>query len=189
KMMKSRNYIIGVLLLSFSLLADCSNDSSNEEEENTANAETNENNVHKVDEINEDNNGNNTEEQEEESALDDLNKLAANSSDTDEIYVTDDIDIGEDEEVKLGIYDLEVTDGPENIMGERASVQSLFINWVGGAEGNDAGHPSKIRMILLEGDSLEFSDISKVKFHAVSEEVEPSNELGIGEFIVGRGIE
>lgn len=188
-MMKSRNYIIGVLLLSFSLLAACSNDSSNEEEENTANAETTENNVHKVDENNEDNNGNNNEEPEEESALDVLNKLAANSSDTDEIYVTDDIVIGEDEEVKPGIYDLEVTGGSGNIMGERDSVQSLFINWVGGAEGNDAGHPSKIRMILLEGDSLEFSDISKVKFHAVSEEVEPSNELGIGEFIVGRGIE
>src|SRR5699024_3074552 len=157
-MMKSRNYIIGVLLLSFSLLAACSNDSSNEEEENTANAETTENNVHKVDENNKDNNN---EEPEEESALDVLNKLAANSSDTDEIYVTDDIVIGEDEEVKPGIYDLEVTGGSGNIMGERDSVQSLFINWVGGAEGNDAGHPSKIRMILLEGDSLEFSDISK----------------------------
>src|SRR5699024_2574328 len=155
KMMKSRNYSIGVLVLSFSLLAACSNDSSNEEEENTATAETTENNVHKVDENNEDKNGNNNKEPEEESAEDDLNKLAASASDRDEIYVTDDIVIGEDEEVKPGIYDLEVTGGSGNIMGERDSVQSLFINWVGGAEGNDAGHPSKIRMILLEGDSLE----------------------------------
>src|SRR5699024_8128889 len=88
-----------------------------------------------------------------------------------------------------GIYELEVTGGSGNIMGERDSVQSLFINWVGGADGNDAGHPSKIRMILLEGDSLEFSDISKVKFHAVSEEMERYNEVGIGEVRDCRGIE
>ena len=46
----------------------------------------------------------------------------------------------------------------------------------------------KIRIILFEEDRLEFSDISKVKFNAVPEEVDPSNELGIGEFIVGRDI-
>src|SRR5699024_6353114 len=119
KMMKSRNYIIGVLLLSFSLLAACSNDSSNEEEENTANAETTENNVQKVDENHEDNNGNDDEEPAEESALDVLNKLVANSSDTDERYGTDDIVIGEEEQVKTGSYDPAVTGGSRNIMAAR----------------------------------------------------------------------
>ena len=35
---------------------------------------------------------------------------------------------------------------------------------------------------------LQLQDISKVKFNAVAKEVEPSNELGQGEFIVGRDI-
>src|SRR5690625_1089042 len=58
---------------------------------------------------------------------------------------------------------------------------------VGGAEGV-GDYPSKIRIILFEGDVLELRNISKVKFNAVPEKVEPSNELGIGEFIVGRDI-
>lgn len=120
--------------------------------------------------------------------LDALNHIATLSVSTDELYVTGDIVIGENEEVKPGIYDVEITGGSGNIFGERSSIPSLFINWLGGAEGNGGDYPSKIRMILLEGDTLELSDISKVKFNAVPEKVEPSNELGIGEFIVGRDI-
>ncbi|MDQ0154136.1 hypothetical protein [Robertmurraya andreesenii] len=133
---------------------------------------------------------NTTEDKSEEkyAPLDILNQLATLSTQTEELYVTGDIVIGENEEVTPGIYDLEITGGSGNILGDRSSVSSLFINWVGGAKGNTGGYPSKIRMILFEGDTLEFSDISKVKFNAVPEKVEPSNELGIGEFIVGRDI-
>lgn len=120
--------------------------------------------------------------------LDILNELAKQSVQTDELYVTDDIFIGENEEVKPGIYDVEITGGSGNIFGERSTVSSLYINWIGSAKENNSDYPSKIRMILFEGDSLEFNDISKVKFNAIPEEVEPSNELGIGEFIVGRDI-
>lgn len=139
--------------------------------------------VHKVDDPAENDNNNNESSNE---VLSVLNALASLSEDTDELYITDDLFIGEEQEVKPGIYDLEVTGGSGNIFGERVSVPSLFINWLGGADGKD--YPSKIRVILFEGDSLEFSDISKVKFHAVGKEVESSDELGIGEFVVERDI-
>ena len=146
-------------------------------------SEESKNTVHKVD----------NEEEEEKSedendVLAALNELARNSTDTEEIYITDEIIVGQEEEVKPGIYDLEITGGSGNIFGERSDIMFLDINWVGGTEGNDMGDPSKIRIILFEEDRLEFSDISKVKFNAVPEEVDPSNELGIGEFIVGRDI-
>ncbi len=43
-------------------------------------------------------------------------------------------------------------------------------------------------MILFDGDILHFSNISKIKFNAVPTKVQTSNELGIGEYIVGRDI-
>jgi len=125
---------------------------------------------------------------EEYTALDILNQLATSSTQTEEMYITNNINIGKNEEVKPGIYDLEILGGSGNITGERASIPSLFINWVGSAKENGGDYPSKIRMILFEGDLLEFRNISKVKFNPVPEKVESSNELGIGEFIVGRDI-
>jgi len=125
---------------------------------------------------------------EKNTTLDAFNYIATFSTQTEELYVTGNIVIGQNEEVTPGIYDLEITGGSGNIFGDRSSVSSLFINWVGGAKGNTGGYPSKIRIILFEGDTLEFSNISKVKFNAVPEKVLPSNELGIGEFIVGRDI-
>ncbi|WP_210469092.1 hypothetical protein [Sporosarcina sp. 6E9] len=173
KITNKRNIIIGLFLSSFILLSACGNDSSGSTEDTK-------NKVHKVENTTKD------KPEEELAPLDILNQLATLSTQTEELYVTGDIVIGEDEEVKPGIYDLEITGGSGNIFGERSSVSSLFINWVGEAKGGD--YPSKIRMILFEGDTLEFSDISKVKFNAVPEKVEPSNELGIGEFVVGRDI-
>lgn len=64
----------------------------------------------------------------------------------------------------------------------------LFINWLGGAPGTSVDYPSKIRIILFEGDSLELKSISKVKFTAVPAQVQMTNELGIGEYVVGRDI-
>ena len=63
-----------------------------------------------------------------------------------------------------------------------------FINWVAGAQGTSTDSPSKIRMVLFEGDKLNFSNISKIKFNAVPEKVQMSNELGIGEYVVGRDV-
>lgn len=91
-------------------------------------------------------------------------------------------------DVEPGIYDIEVTGGSGNILGTRKSEDGLFINFVAGAVGNITNDASKIRLILFDGDTLQLQNISKVKFNAVPKEVEPSNELGQGEFIVGRDI-
>lgn len=181
KISKKRIIVIGLLLLSYTLLSACGND-SNVGKETTESTENTERKVHKVESSEEE------EPEENNTPLDILNQLATLSTQTEEIYITDDLLIGDNEVVTPGIYDLEITGGSGNIFGDRASVTSLFINWVGGAKGNSGDYPSKIRMILFEGDTLEFSDISKVKFNPVPEKVEPSNELGIGEFIVGRDI-
>lgn len=175
KNISNRKVITGIFISSILLLSGCGSDSSGTSE-NKADE------VHKVETTTEDNTA------ESQSTLDILNQLATLSTQTEELYITDNIVIGEDQEVTPGIYDLEITGGSGNIMGERADVSALFINWVGGAKGNTGDYPSTIRMILFEGDTLEFSNISKVKFNAVPEKVEPSNELGIGEFIVGRDI-
>lgn len=187
KITTKKSLLVGFLLLCALLLVACSGNDSNESKGNST--------THKVDNDEDDNEDVETEdmdaekeEQEENTVLDILNELATLSEDTDELYVTDDIVVGEDEEVSPGIYDLEVTGGSGNIMGERADITSLFLNWVAGAKDADTEYPSKIRMLLFEGDVLEFDNISKVKFHAVPEEVDTSKEIGIGEFVVGRDV-
>lgn len=174
KITNRKSIVTGLLISSIFLLSACGSDSSKSA------GEPNEE-VQKVETDTEDTT-------EEVSTLDIFNQLATFSTQSEELYVTGNIVIGENEEVMPGIYDVEITGGSGNIFGERADVSSLFINWVGGAKGNTGGYPSKIRMILFDGDKLEFSNISKVKFNPVPEAVEPSNELGIGEFIVGRDI-
>ena len=119
---------------------------------------------------------------------DPLQKLIDSSKSTDEIYATDDITVGEKGDVKPGIYDIEVTGGSGNILGTRKSEDGLYINFVAGALGNIGNYTSKIRLLLFDGDTLQLQNISKVKFNAVPKEVESSNELGQGEFIVGRDI-
>ena len=115
-------------------------------------------------------------------------ELIDSSKSTDEIYVTDDITVGKKGDVEPGIYDIEVTGGSGNILGTRKSEDGLSINFIAGAAGNITNDASKIRLILFDGDTLQLQNISKVKFNAVPKEVEPSNELGQGEFIVGRDI-
>lgn len=170
KFIKRSSILIGLLLLL--VVSACGSE-----------AEESESTVHKVD-----NEGKEEKPEKENNTLAALNELARISTDTEEIYITDELIVGEEEEVKPGIYDLEITGGSGNIFGEHKDLPFLFINWIGGVEGNDMGYPSKIRIILFEEDTVEFSDISKVKFNAVPEEVESSNELGVGEFIVGRDI-
>lgn len=117
-----------------------------------------------------------------------MNMFAKLSKSTEEIYVTGDVVVGESGDVKPGIYDLEITGGSGNIFGDRKDFSSPFINWVAGAQGTSTDYPSKIRMVLFEGDKLNFSNISKIKFNAVPEKVQMSNELGIGEYVVGRDV-
>ncbi len=173
-----KSLLTGLLVSSVVVLSACSSGVSSSDEEA-------QNEVHKV-KATEDTPE--AELAEEKTVLDHLNLLAAQSVQTDELYVTGDIIVGENEAVTPGIYDVEVTGGSGNISGDRASGFPLYINWVGGAKGGNPDYPSTIRMILLEGDVLEFSNISKVQFHAVPAEATPSNELGIGEFVVGRDI-
>lgn len=75
-------------------------------------------------------------------------------------------------DVKPGIYDLQVTggDGYVSIKNEK---QYYFYSSFG---------------MSAPGTVIEFSNISKVKFNAVAKEVTPFNELGIGNFVVGRDI-
>ena len=90
-----------------------------------------------------------------------------------------------------GIYDLQITGGSGNITGERSSTFSgLYINWLGSSlDSGNIEYPSTIRVVLFEGDTLEFTDISKVKFTAVSSTAKNNNKLGIGNYVVGRDIE
>lgn len=169
---KKNSYLI-LSLLALTTLSACGNNSSNSEEKGTADT------VHKVKESSE-------QVEKKQEPLDILNQLATMSKSTEELYVTGDLTIGSDQEIKPGIYDLEITGGSGNITGERANVP-LFINWVGGTKGS-GDYASKIRILLFEGDILKFRNISKVKLNAISEKVEPTNELGVGEFIVGRDI-
>ncbi|MGO3264871.1 MAG: hypothetical protein ACTIKS_10320 [Lactococcus lactis] len=169
---KKKRYLF-LSILAITTLTACGNNSNNTKKEGTNDT------VHKVKESSE-------KVEIEKDPLEILNQLAAMSKSTEELYVTGDLAIGNDEEIKPGIYDLEVTGGSGNIIGERANVP-LFINWVAGAEGS-GDYPSKIRVLLFEGDILKFSNISKIKLNAIPEKVESSNELGVGEFIVGRDI-
>lgn len=117
-----------------------------------------------------------------------FNMFAKGSVSTEEIYVVGDIVIGKDGDVKPGIYDLEVTGGSGNIFGERKNYGMLFINYLGQTKDSEyRSYPSKVRLILFEGDTLQLSDISKVKFNAVGD-VKPSTELKSGEYVVGRDI-
>lgn len=117
-----------------------------------------------------------------------IDDLAKSSSSTGEIYVTGKLKVGNKNTLKPGIYDMTVTGGSGNVMGDRKLVTTgMFINWIAGVPNND-GNPSKIRMILFDGDILELTDISKVNFVAVPEKVQMTNQLGIGNYVVGRDI-
>ena len=126
-----------------------------------------------------------TKSSKEASFLEEINKLADSSVSTDELYITGKITVGESGDIKPGIYDLEITGGNGNIMGDRSKTYSgLYINWIGAStDSGDTTSPSVIRVILFEGDTLDFSNISKIKLTAV-ENVSQSNEIGIGNYVV-----
>lgn len=123
--------------------------------------------------------------------VDDVKNFSKGGKSIDEMYVTGSIKVGDDSELKPGIYDLQITGGSGNVAGERAQTSAPFINYFGDAKGSldtqgigDAKGASKIRLILFSGDVLNLDDISKVKFTAVSQ-FNSSNQLGQGEYVVG----
>jgi len=129
-----------------------------------------------------------------ESLVDTFQAFSKKGKSTDEMYVTGNIKVGSDSELKPGIYDLQVTGGSGNIGADRDQTSAPFINYLGDDKGNlnsqgtgDVHGPSKIRLILFSGDVLKLDNISKVKFIAISK-FQSSNELGQGEYIVGLDI-
>src|SRR3954470_6184953 len=96
KITNKRYIIIGLFLSSIILLSACGNDSSGSTEDTK-------NKVHKVE------NTTGDKPEEKYAPLDILNQLATLSTQTEELYVTGNIVIGENEEVTPGIYDLEIT--------------------------------------------------------------------------------
>ena len=126
--------------------------------------------------------------------VDEVKNFSKGGKSIDEMYVTGDIKVGDNSELKPGIYDLQVTGGSGNISGERAQDSAPFINYFGDAKGSsdtqglgDANGASKIRLILFSGDILNLDGISKVKFTAISQ-FNSSNQLGQGEYVVGLDI-
>lgn len=130
------------------------------------------------------------EEVEDVSVLDLFNKeLVPQGKSTDEVYVTGDIAVEKDGEVTPGIYDLEITGGNGFITVENDENYRYHSFFVASPDSDSPENASKIRIILFEGDNIKFTDISKVRFTAIGKDVKPSNELGIGQFVVGRDIE
>ncbi len=164
-----------IALLSFGISACSSNNASRNEESSSSTLKTSKQTENK---------------KSEKTPLQILNQLAKSSKSTDEMYVTGPVLVGEKQPLKPGIYDLEITGGNGNINGTRKYVTGgMSINWIGAAPGgDDSPVSSKFRVVLFNGDKLEFRDISKVKFTAVPEKVTPSNQLGEGDYIVGRDI-
>lgn len=129
-----------------------------------------------------------------DNALDDVKNFAKAGKSTNEIYVTGDIKVSNDSELKPGIYDLQITGGNGNISGQRAQSGTPFINFIGNADGGvdlqgagSTSGTSKIRLLLFSGDTLKLDNISKVKFTAISQ-FTPTNQLGQGEYVVGLDI-
>jgi len=179
--MKKSKLLLTSLMLA-SVLAGCNNNASNKETtaENNPVVKSTSSEVKQT----------TTQEKvkKEKSSVELYNEMAKNSKSTEEIYVTGDVVVGEGKDVKPGIYDLEITGGSGNIFGTRKNLNKPFINFLAGAPDSSSHYASKIRIILFDGDVLKFTNISKIKFTAIPEEVQMSNELGVGEYVVGRDI-
>lgn len=117
-----------------------------------------------------------------------FNEIATQSTETDILDVTEELTVGETGDITPGIYDMEIIKGRGNIYGERDTYNTFYINYSGQMKSDKPVYQSKVRLLLFEGDTLNMEKIDKVKFHPVPEQVEPLNEFGVGEYIVGRDI-
>ena len=175
--MKKSKLLLTSLMLA-SVLAGCNNNASNKETtaENNPVVKSTSSEVKQT----------TTQEKvkKEKSSVELYNEMAKNSKSN----VTGDVVVGEGKDVKPGIYDLEITGGSGNIFGTRKNLNKPLITFLAGAPDSRSHYASKIRIILFDGDVLKFTNISKIKFTAIPEEVQMSNELGVGEYVVGRDI-
>lgn len=117
--------------------------------------------------------------------------FAKSAKSINEFYITEGtVTVGtEEEELKPGLYDIEILSGNGYVRAKRnLNLKALHGSWNVAAPGSNKTTPSKVRLILEKTDQLEFNNISKVKFTAVPEKVEQTNELSIGEFFVNRDI-
>lgn len=118
-----------------------------------------------------------------------VSELTANGKSVDELMIKENekVLVTQGGEVVPGIYDMEILEGNGNIMGDRVDFYDISINWIGDMKGAEQAYPSKFRVILLEGDQLEFPAIQKIKLTAIKDFI-PTEQLGIGNYIVGRDI-
>lgn len=180
--MKNKSTLLLSLLACGTLLAACGTSNSESQTEkktsNTVKVEQSSSSKEKQEES-----------KKEASSLALFEELAASSTSTDEVYVTGEVVVEEDGDVKPGIYDLQVTGGDGYVSITNDKQYYFYSSFGMSAPGTEySSYPSSVRVTLLEGTVIEFSNISKVKFNAVAKEVTPSNELGIGNFVVGRDI-
>jgi hypothetical protein len=104
-------------------------------------------------------------------------ELLKGGSDTSDMYVTGDVSVGKDKDLKPGIYDMTFIGGSLNGYVNHPSFGLAFYG-----DNNEVA-----RLILTEGITLEFSEVSKVKFTAVRK-AKFLSELGQGEYLVGKDI-
>ncbi|URZ86548.1 hypothetical protein [Floricoccus penangensis] len=103
----------------------------------------------------------------------------------DNFYITGEVKVNKDSEIKPGIYDLVIEQGRGNVMSTQSIISE---NYVAASAGNSEDNEetlSKIRMFLTQDEILKFSNISKASLKQVNLPEKPSDELGTGDWIVG----
>lgn len=165
-----------LLLLSTVFLVGCTNDNKKEESKDLIISSS------------ESEKTKNTSEHSKMSLVDVFNTLADSSKTVSDIYYTSPVEVGVEKDVVPGIYDLEVTGGSGNINVERKEYYMPYVNWIGESDSENRTHPSKFRILLVDGDKIELNGISKFNLISVEKKIKSSKELKNGEFIVGRDI-
>lgn len=123
--------------------------------------------------------------------LGDWNRLVEEGKTTEDMVVNGDMVVGEGP-LGPGVYDMEVLSlngHVANLKGTRQEGYDMPLRYIITVPENSPTYPSKLRLILFKGDTLNFNKEATVKFTAVPKKVDMTNELGIGHFIVGRDIQ
>lgn len=110
--------------------------------------------------------------------LETYDELLKSGSNTNDLYVTGDISVGKDKDIKPGVYDMTFVGGSLNGYINNPDFGLVFYG-----ENNEVA-----RLILSEGTVLESSEVSKVKFSAVKKS-KVLSEFGQGQYLVGKDIE
>lgn len=118
-------------------------------------------------------------------------KYAGLGKSIDDMYVTRTLTVGNEADVRPGIYDITALGGlgKINIVSKKDNMQAVN-SWDLHYDSKDEVNyrPSTVRVVLMPEDVIEFDNISKVKFTAIAQDVSPTQELKYGDYIVGRDI-